>query len=83
MSRAIPAARRVAAPRTTATLAGILALGILVEATFAGGLACQPSEARVARHWRAVRLASESLIVLAIAAIATGVVSSVPDARAS
>jgi hypothetical protein len=37
MSRAIPAERRVAAPRTTAILAGILALGVLLEAALAGG----------------------------------------------
>jgi len=37
MTQAIPAERRVAAPRTTAILAGILSLGVLLEATFAGG----------------------------------------------
>jgi hypothetical protein len=37
MSQAIPAERRIAAPRTTAILAGVLALGVLLEATFAGG----------------------------------------------
>jgi hypothetical protein len=37
MDRSIPAERRVAAPRATAILAGILALGVLLEAAFAGG----------------------------------------------
>lgn len=37
MSQVIPAMRRIAAPRTTAILAAILALGALLEATFVGG----------------------------------------------
>lgn len=37
MSQAFPARRRLAAPRITAILAGILALGVVLEATFAGG----------------------------------------------
>jgi hypothetical protein len=37
MSHAIRAASRVTAPRTTLTLAGFLALGVLVEAAIAGG----------------------------------------------
>lgn len=37
MSHAIRYAGRVTAPRNTMRLAGILALGLLVEAAFAGG----------------------------------------------
>jgi len=37
MSQTTPAARRIAAPRTTMVLTEVLALGVLVQAAFAGG----------------------------------------------